>query len=99
MKFRVSPYGSIINFGEGGYSKLIKFNVESGEEEDLYTFPEGVRSFFFNDGWLYWGSLSGIFRSDKDNTEEIQLPSEHTTDVTRSVLGVEGEWLFYTVSI
>ncbi|MGI6365634.1 MAG: DUF5050 domain-containing protein [Bacillota bacterium] len=87
------------NFGEGGYSKLIKFNVESGEEEDLYTFPEGVRSFFFNDGWLYWGSLSGIFRSDKDNTEEIQLPSEHTTDVTRSVLGVEGEWLFYTVSI
>jgi hypothetical protein len=46
-----------------------------------------------------WGSLSGIFRSDKDNTEEIQLPSEHTTDVTRSVLGVEGEWLFYTVSI
>lgn len=55
------------NFGEGGYSKLIKFNVKSGEEEDLYTFPEGVRSFFFNDGWLYWGSLSGIFRSDKDH--------------------------------
>lgn len=60
MKFRVSPYGSIINFGEGGYSKLIKFNVESGEEEDLYTFPEGVRSFFFNDGWLF-GEVYQVF--------------------------------------
>lgn len=78
---------------------LIKFNVESKEKEELYTFPKGeaVRTFFFQDGWLYWGNNSRVFRSDMNTTEEIPLPPEHTADVVLHVLGIEGEWLFYEI--
>ena len=83
----------------GGDTILIKFNVESKEKEGSSIHFQKVRRFglsSFQDGWLYWGNNSRVFRSDMNTTEEIPLPPEHT-DVVIHVLGIEGEWLFYEI--